>query len=94
MAHKIDLAADVVFLVPGITSLDHDTSSLDAAAEQLQAVCRQLLQGLAISDDLQSSIDQPHEAAHDAFEGKISRSTDVLAGLVSELEAGLASSMK
>lgn len=64
----------------------HNTSLLNAAAEQLQAVCRQLLQGLAIPNDLQSSLD----AMQGAGVRQYSRGTDVLAGLVSDLEADMA----
>ena len=85
-AFATDLAADIGLHMPCIAGPSEDTSSLNAAADQLQAVCRQLLQGLAIPDDLQSSF----EAVHDTVGRQNKRSTDVLAGLVSELEADMA----
>ena len=73
---------------PGMGILDNSTSSLNAAAEQLQAVCKQLLQGFNITDNLQSSIDT--DAMQSTGVRQSGRSTDALAGLVSELEASLA----
>ncbi len=86
--YSTDLAADKIPVMPGIAGLDHGAISLDAAAEQLEAVCRQLLQGLAIPDCLKSSLEAGHEA--DVRHNSTSRSTDVLAGLVAELEADMA----
>ena len=74
--------------IPDIAAVKDNTHSLNAAADQLQAVCRQLLQGLATPDDLKSSLDRP---LHCADVRQYHSGIDVLAGLVSDLELELTS---
>ena len=76
-------AAERIPLLPDIAAFKDDTNSLNAAAEQLLAVCKQLLQGVATPDDLESSLDRP---LHCADVRQYSSGRDVLAGLVSDLE--------
>ena len=90
-ALQVSLAAETASIMQDIAALDDDPSSLNAAAEQLQAVCRQLLQGLTIPCDLQSSLDAEH-GHHGGGVGLCnSNGTDVLAELVPDLEADMAS---
>ena len=74
--------------IPDIAAFEDNTHSLDAASDQLQAVCRQLLQGLVTPGDLKSSLDRP---LHCADVRQYRSGTDVLAGLVPDLELELTS---
>lgn len=83
MCHSLHRMTDV----PQLPVWTGETCSLNAAAEQLQAACDQLLKQFAGRKDLgvQDSVDRGGRDSYHAHDGE-----DLLAELVSQLEADLA----